>query len=105
MISVDNAGQITTNNEGAAIIFVESDNAEALLPFEVVTTTGTGIPEIDLEFLTLFKGINSTDLLMAPPGMSVALAVEGRLVMARGYGMASRGTDAFWSTARPCAAQ
>ena len=31
---------------------------------------------------------------MAPPGMSVALAVEGRLVMARGYGKASEGTDA-----------
>lgn|GEM_PF-2909961 len=93
VISVDNTGQITTSNQGSAIIFVESDNAEALLRFEVVATTGTGIPEIDLEFLTIFKGIGSQDLLIAPPGMSVALAVEGRLVMARGYGMASGGTD------------
>lgn len=94
VISVDNTGQITTINPGSAIIFVESDNTETLLHFDVVTTTGTGILELDLAFLTIFKGINSADLLIAPPGMSVALAVDGRLVMARGYGMASSGTDA-----------
>ena len=88
VVSVDEMGQVTTGEPGESFIFVESDNAEAQLKFDVVRTTGAGIPQIDLSFLTTFKGIESTEEIIAPQGMSVALVREGRLVLARGYGTA-----------------
>lgn len=92
VIDVDDTGQITTGTFGEARVFVESGDAETLINLEVVTTTGSGIPELDLELLSIFKQNTSSGVLVAPPGMSAALVVEDRLVMARGYGLASTGS-------------
>lgn len=87
-VSVNTSGQVITGDPGAAFIFVEGDNAEAQLRLDVIHATGDGIADIDLSFLTTFLGIGSTEENIGPLGMSAALVVEGRLVMARGYGIA-----------------
>ena len=89
VVSINQDGIVTTLDQGSADIFVESDNAEAQVRLDVLRTTGDEIVEIDLPFLTTFLGIGSTEENIGPLGMSVAVVVEGRLVMARGYGIAS----------------
>ncbi len=86
--TIDAAGRVTTGAHGTAIITGRSGTAEATRALMVVATTGVGDTDLDLELLPLFTQLNPAFPLQAPTGMSAALVVEGKLVMARGYGLA-----------------
>jgi CubicO group peptidase (beta-lactamase class C family) len=75
------AGGLAARASGRALLTARVDGVTATLGLAVYDTTGRGLPEID-QTVARFLGKHGI------PGATVAITHQGRLVHARGYGLA-----------------
>ncbi len=78
---VDNNGLVTSKKHGVTTITATDGLTSAEYPLQVFNASGSSLPEFDADVVAFMRGLNI-------PGASFAVVRDGKLVMARGYGVA-----------------
>ncbi len=93
VVTVNLDGAVSAASPGTADVSAEVNDVSASTEIEVVSTTGFGDHTLDLELIALLRSMAPAGVVRPPTGMSVALVEDGRLVMARGYGLSGLPND------------